>query len=92
MHNIVHRFIGGDMGTAASPNDPVFFLHHCNIDRIWANWQDQDAGAGYVPDDTASAALDMHRLGDQMHNFFGINLPISAMVDYQNYYTYDTLR
>ena len=22
-----------------SPNDPVFFLHHCNVDRLWAYWQ-----------------------------------------------------
>ncbi len=92
MHNIVHRFVSGDMETSASPNDPVFFLHHCNIDRIWANWQDQDTGTGYVPGDTASNNLLMHRLSDEMHNYFGITLPISAMVDYQNYYEYDTLR
>jgi tyrosinase len=31
---------GGSMGrvpTAAF--DPVFWAHHCNIDRIWAIWQ-----------------------------------------------------
>jgi tyrosinase len=22
-----------------SPNDPVFFLHHANVDRVWATWQ-----------------------------------------------------
>ncbi len=27
------------MATAASPTDPLFFLHHANIDRIWAEWQ-----------------------------------------------------
>jgi len=27
------------MGPGTSPNDPIFFLHHCNIDRIWAGWQ-----------------------------------------------------
>jgi len=91
MHNTVHRFVSGDMETSASPNDPVFFLHHCNIDRIWADWQDQTGGE-YVPGNTASNALLMHRLGDQMHNYFGITLPISAMVDYQRFYEYDTLR
>lgn len=25
-----------------SPNDPVFFLHHANLDRIWAAWQSHD--------------------------------------------------
>jgi hypothetical protein len=27
-------------GTGSSVNDPVFYLHHRNIDRIWKQWQD----------------------------------------------------
>lgn len=39
-HNGVHNSIGGIMSDPFdSPNDPVFWLHHCNIDRIWAMWQ-----------------------------------------------------
>jgi hypothetical protein len=38
-HNGVHNTVGGIMGnTTDSPRDPVFWLHHCNIDRIWAQW------------------------------------------------------
>jgi tyrosinase len=37
-HNQVHNNIGGWMPTPASPRDPIFFMHHCNIDRIWAVW------------------------------------------------------
>lgn len=37
-HNRVHSLIGGDMVTLFSPRDPIFWLHHCNIDRIWASW------------------------------------------------------
>ena len=37
-HNMVHNNIGGWMPSAASPRDPIFFMHHCNIDRIWAVW------------------------------------------------------
>jgi tyrosinase len=44
-HDGVHNAIGGDMGTARSPNDPVFFLHHANIDRLWTEWQSQHPGA-----------------------------------------------
>jgi Common central domain of tyrosinase/Polyphenol oxidase middle domain/Protein of unknown function (DUF_B2219) len=38
-HNTVHVDIGGLMGdprTAAQ--DPIFWVHHCNIDRIWEVW------------------------------------------------------
>lgn len=29
------------MGPMTSPNDPAFFLHHCNVDRLWYLWQVQ---------------------------------------------------
>jgi tyrosinase len=41
-HNIAHGISGGDnghMGDGMSPYDPIFWLHHCNVDRIWAEWQ-----------------------------------------------------
>jgi len=38
-HGGVHVSIGGDMSYMHSPNDPVFFLHHANVDRQWAWWQ-----------------------------------------------------
>ncbi len=37
-HNGVHGTIGGDMGAYMSPLDPIFWLHHCNVDRLWASW------------------------------------------------------
>ena len=59
IHNRVHLWVAGgsnedgsDWGTmlwSTSPNDPVFFLHHCNIDRLWAEWQRQQPTYGYVP-------------------------------------------
>lgn len=39
IHNIVHVWIGGSAATRSSPNDPAFFLLHCNVDRLWAEWQ-----------------------------------------------------
>ncbi len=35
LHNGVHNRVGGDMSPPTSPNDPVFYLHHCDVDRIW---------------------------------------------------------
>lgn len=38
-HNAAHVWVGGSMQPFTSPNDPVFYLNHCNVDRIWAIWQ-----------------------------------------------------
>ncbi|MGE5837877.1 MAG: tyrosinase family protein [Acidobacteriota bacterium] len=64
LHNLVHRWASGTMGMMTSPNDPVFFLHHCNIDRLWAVWQRLHPGASpYLP---ASGAATGHNLMDAM--------------------------
>jgi len=39
-HNDVHISVGGTMATAMSPADPLFWLHHGNLDRLWAGWQE----------------------------------------------------
>jgi tyrosinase len=47
MHGRGHAFVGGDMdGSSASPNDPVFFLHHAQVDRMWAAWQEANLAGG----------------------------------------------
>ncbi|BFZ14534.1 hypothetical protein BsWGS_17573 [Bradybaena similaris] len=42
-HNLVHLLVGGDAqyglsSLSYSSFDPIFFLHHSNVDRIWAIW------------------------------------------------------
>jgi len=38
-HNTVHNQIVGNMGQVATAGrDPVFWLHHCNVDRYWECW------------------------------------------------------
>jgi tyrosinase len=41
-HNYIHNFIGGTTGNMADPalaaRDPIFWLHHANVDRLWARW------------------------------------------------------
>ncbi len=39
VHGWVHVAVGGTMRTSSSPADPLFWLHHANIDRLWAKWQ-----------------------------------------------------
>lgn len=33
------------MDTVSSPGDPVFFLHHAWLDKIWWQWQNKDLPA-----------------------------------------------
>lgn len=50
LHNPVHNWVGGNMTQATSPNDPVFFLHHCYIDLLWEKWRGQHTTtAPYLP-------------------------------------------
>ena len=44
-HNDVHGTIGGWMGNANfAALDPIFWLHHGNIDRLWQKWLNQGGG------------------------------------------------
>src|SRR6201999_2204078 len=41
-HNVVHDAVGGNGGLMADPDqaaaDPIFWIHHANIDRLWFIW------------------------------------------------------
>lgn len=53
MHNQAHVWFGGTAhmrDSNVSPNDPMFWLHHCNVDRLWALWQvDGHSGSEFYP-------------------------------------------
>lgn len=45
IHGGVHIWVGGTMSDASvSPADPVFWLHHANLDRLWWVWYNSSAG------------------------------------------------
>jgi hypothetical protein len=51
-HNTVHSWVGGAMGIVAwSAQDPIFWLHHANIDRLWTVWDAQHPNS-YPTDST----------------------------------------
>ncbi|MGH9972748.1 MAG: tyrosinase family protein [Nitrososphaeraceae archaeon] len=98
-HNRVHVWVGGDMGPATSPNDPVFYLNHCNVDRIWSGWQQIFQNPRYVPNSSASAALRRHRLNDLLFPvtesatfdpIYQGRVRPSNLLDISSRYTYDT--
>jgi tyrosinase len=43
-HGSAHTSFGGFISsTSTAPRDPLFFLLHCNVDRLWAKWQRQNS-------------------------------------------------
>jgi tyrosinase len=55
-HGSVHGRVGGDMCCVPTASyDPIFFLHHANVDRIWARWQILHPGP--LPPDEATWGL-----------------------------------
>lgn len=49
-HGRVHQWVGGKMAVmATSPNDPVFWLHHANVDRLWWLWQNEWPVMKFLP-------------------------------------------
>jgi tyrosinase len=50
VHNGVHGWVGGTMSLIpTAPADPIFWLHHAQVDRIWSIWQSKPANAGKNP-------------------------------------------
>ncbi|KAK0383140.1 hypothetical protein NLU13_9053 [Sarocladium strictum] len=41
-HGMIHACLGGEMNPTTSPNEPLFFLHHAQIDRLWWMWQREE--------------------------------------------------
>jgi tyrosinase len=48
-HGWVHNAVGGTMASSASPADPIFWLHHAFVDKIWADWQTTHTSAAQKP-------------------------------------------
>ncbi|TDX31379.1 tyrosinase family protein [Rhodovulum visakhapatnamense] len=59
-HNKVHNDLGsaagGWMPSLLSSVDPIFFMHHCNVDRLWDVWTKKERTAGRTALPTAEEA------------------------------------
>lgn len=69
-HNMVHGALAGDlgfMGALLSPVDPIFWLHHANVDRLWDVWTRRQRAGGlpHLP-----AGADGERWQNDAHPFF----------------------
>ena len=90
LHNLVHIWVGGDMLPSSSPNDPVFYLNHCNVDRVWERWM-QNNGRVYQPLNTTPNAPVGQRINDPMLSPFGGSVTPAQVLNMTTTYTYDSV-
>ena len=71
MSNAIHLWFGNGtshMGQLSrAPFDPFFYLHHCNIDRLWAMWQ----ADGHASDFPSAGGKPQHHRLDPMYPWVG---------------------
>jgi tyrosinase len=77
LHDNVHVWVGGTMGDQNwAAYDPLFWSHHCMVDRLWRIWQHNNPGAlpprslldtpmtfAHWPSFTVRDVLDVNQLG-----------------------------
>lgn len=75
-HNVVHDAVGGPYGWMADVNfaaqDPIFWLHHANIDRLWVQW------IGLGRSDTTDQAWVL-----QPFTFYDANRALQTLIPHQ---------
>lgn len=93
-HDWLHVWVGGTSGHMSSvpisPNDPAFWLLHCNVDRIWAQWQrvrptvktEAPGFAGFGPEMMMPATFD----GTGARTVGSVLADASTVYSYDHYY------
>ena len=79
-HGSAHVSFSGPIDTiATAAQDPLFFLLHCNVDRLWAVWQKQqsrfDVSVAATYETVTPAHRIGHNLGDTMWPWNGATTP-----------------
>ncbi|KAJ4393734.1 hypothetical protein N0V93_002949 [Gnomoniopsis smithogilvyi] len=68
--------VGTMSSQAASPGDPVFFVHHANLDRLWWQWQKGNLSARLTDMGGVNVPPEENRIAQQWL------YPSSAVLDY----------
>lgn len=92
LHNWVHNWVGGNMMEMTSPNEPVFWLHHCMLDKIWADWQAANPTVAYPTGGNDVGGFPL-RQGEKLTDPMGPwnqNTPADVLVHATLGYRYDT--
>jgi tyrosinase len=60
-HNNIHINVGGLMASfSTAPLDPIFWLHHANIDRLWEIWRHEPGRADPSRSQWLGFSFDLH--------------------------------
>jgi Common central domain of tyrosinase len=80
-HGAAHVWVGGFVGNASiAPRDPVFWLIHANVDRLWAEWiNTHSAVPGFQALLPLSGATAGHNLNDTMWPWNGTTSPFGVL-------------
>ncbi|PWW77812.1 Di-copper centre-containing protein [Tuber magnatum] len=72
-HKGGHAGVGGEMDNPiSSPGDPLFYLHHTFLDRVWWQWQEKDLSnrvfdiAGYTTGSEPAGGWVLATLDDEL--------------------------
>jgi hypothetical protein len=86
MHNAMHPWVGNAVGhmtdAKISSFDPIFWVLHCNVDRLWAMWQED----GHSTEFPVGGADTGHNLVDMMYPWvgatpgFGTSSPVATVI------------
>lgn len=92
-HASIHVAVGGNMSAFSTTGlDPLFWLHHCNIDRLWQSWMAAN-NIGAHPDaaqNTAWTNSTLSRFWDR--DQAAAQVLTGTTLDTRNYaYEYDSL-
>ncbi|CAD6886124.1 unnamed protein product [Tilletia controversa] len=88
-HSGLHDGLGGDMASPYSANDPIFFLHHVNVDRLWWFWQNGDTTGRGLPSHSVNTSDLTSRFWAYTGNTAQLDLepsggPAASLFDFQS--------
>jgi len=83
-HQAVHTMVAYYMTTMCSPNDPIFFMHHCNLDRLLHFWFDCQ---GY--DTIPSSQLTQNQYANKNPDTYLNGIPPCPKIDWRTNQPYD---
>ena len=90
IHAAAHEYIGGQLSVGApASNDPLFFLHHSNVDRIFERWLQK-----YNGDPPPYQPISGGSPGHNLYDYFVPIFPLKRIADVYKEskflgYTYD---